>query len=176
MLLTMNIKSVYEKEPVAKIIWTNGLMLWLVQTVLLVVFIYLGWHQQYRWSGVSFLNLVALFYFTGRTITQIKHLKKNYLNRFWIGLGVSIVSGVLIVGSSLVISKLIFPNFLQEQADFALGVLQSENISTDRLEAYTKMYNSPAFHYIFAIALFIKTIFCGFFASAIAALTIKSDE
>ncbi|NJL96467.1 DUF4199 family protein [Candidatus Gracilibacteria bacterium] len=169
-------QNIYQKKLARKVILQNSLCLWLALTVINIFFISLSWHTNEKWLAVSLVSFLVQVFLTHQTLKQINLFDKGYWRRVFVGLFVSVVAGFGLIVSSLVVSKVIFPNYISDLRQVNQELLIESTRSKEDIDELLAVYDSPVSDWVLATAWLFKTITVGLIISLILAAIIKEDQ
>lgn len=155
-------------------ILSAGLLIGVLTGVWTFVMGFTGWYKDPTLMNVFFvvvlIEIGGLIWGLRRTAAE----GRGYGSQIVAGALISIVAGVVVIGSSLLFTTVAFPNYFQELEDVQREMLADQGESAAQIEATiaaTRGFNTPMNQ---ALVGFTATLITGILASAVIALWVRS--
>ena len=148
-------------------ILSTGIVIGVLCSVWTLVMGYTGWYKDPALSNVFFLVIVieigGLVWGLRRTARE----GRTYLGQILAGTMMAIVAGVIIIGSSLLFTTVLFPNYAQEIEQMFRTTLQQQGKSHAEIAAAVHANAASWTPMAQAMSGFIGTLVTGIVASAV---------
>ena len=155
-------------------ILSAGLLIGVLTGVWTFVMGFTGWYKDPALMNVFFvvvlIEIGGLIWGLRRTAAE----GRGYGSQIVAGALISIVAGVVVIGSSLLFTTVAFPNYFQELEDVQRKMLADQGEPAAQIDATiaaTRGFNTPMNQ---ALVGFTATLITGILASAVIALWVRS--
>ena len=158
------------KNPIVK----TGILFGVAVFVWSLIFGAIDGHQKPALGTVSFVVLIALtVVFVVWGLMQTKALGKGYGGQLVSGLLICLVaSGIIFVGS-LILTNVVFPDYLAESMDVQLDLMAQRGLSEEQIEQQRGVLEVFMTPFVAAIMGVVGTMVTGLIVSLIVAGFIK---
>lgn len=157
------------------IILNYGLYLGIISILISVVVYAMGNHLQPHWS-VSVINVVSMITLIVMGMNKFKYDNGNYMS--WgeavkVGVGLTIISTLVVIAYNLIFMNFIEPDFLQQVAAVQEEAWLDQGMSGEQIEAARAMMQKFQSPVISSAVGLVVAAFVSFVISAIAGAIMK---
>ena len=176
-VISTKLKTMENQASSKSIILNYGLYLGIISILISVVVYAMGNHVQPHWS-VSVISIVAMITLIIMAMKKFKYENGNYMS--WgeavkIGVGLTIISTVIIIAYNLIFMNFVEPDFLQQVAAVQEQNWVDQGMSGEQIEAAKEMmqkFQGPVISSAFGL---VVAAFISFIISAIAGAVMKNS-
>lgn len=145
---------------------------------LMLYFLDMHYQQSTTQTVVSIVLLVG---FTAWGMIAFKNSNDGFISlseALKVGMGISLISGIIGIATSLLITEVLDPNTMEKAMDLAFEKVRADNpeLTEEQLQASREMqerFSTPAIRSTFII---IWSLFIGFIISLITGLIVKKSQ
>lgn len=156
-----------------KHIVTAGLLLGVLCGLWTIVMGYTGW---YRDPVMLNMFWVVILIEVGVLVWGLRCTAaegRGYGGQFLAGLLISVIGGVVIMGSSLLFTSVLFPGYFAELAAMQEQMLRDAGQTDEQIAAAMDAYRATATPMMNALSGFLGTVFTGCLATLIIAIVVR---
>jgi hypothetical protein len=169
-----------EKQASSKnIMLSYGLVLGIVSILISVVSYALGMHldRDWKFGVVGFLAMIVIISIGIKKFKEENHNLLSFGQAVKIGVGISIISALLVIIYNLIFMNFIEPDYMNQLLEIERAKwLENPDMTAENIEAAEGMFKTFSSPAITSAISIVGSAFFGFIISAIAGAIMKRSE